>query len=649
MRLDGNAVYLHLRGDLNERRWYVSFHHSSDQLLGAWTARSRTSKLYSLDSATLPDLATKQKVVLYFVGPLDPARLEVGVPRFLSLGMYNVVLVGLDQTHIDEIERYLAARNQLPWESWSIEGGTLVEIRYAECVASPLSSCAPMLGSIPAHHGSIGSANEENKLLLLTAVAKSSLYSKKDSEELQLFSTAFREKLGEEDYSNGAMTKLNWLINVNAHLSRYVTQSFGGTSPIIANECPHSAHSLLGIGIASKALVNVRRFAQSALGDDDFIERFRHLRNISFSSFKNAVASPRVRLHLNAAIDTGYWDKVTKLVSEVADKPHRAADSRDYRLPLVTCFSGRDGFRSTHFSLTAPLELIAGCNSMAWNPMTLSHEICHVWVKGVLTSLFADIDTEPLSTLLGGKREPLNLFEDLQYATFAALYLLDRGYVSPHSNGAAPLASTGQLLERASPQLNEILTHILDFRLFYFCDEVRYLGAIWASWDVIPNIQDRLPDYIVRSTCALLSERLNHANQPWKTALETVKTILSALSGSMKITGSQSNYLDEAISIIEVELSNFDVTIEGSLAFKVFNLAPLVRLAKTFFADTELASRLQHEHAEPGKPYASHSPLDFQAGSIANPLRFALHFCNDRNSDDRKSLWVLHRMAFADC
>ena len=59
-------------------------------------------------------------------------------------------------------------------------------------------------------------------------------------------------------------------------------------------------------------------------------------------------------------------------------------------LPLVTYFSGRDGYSSHLQTLSAPLTAISECNSYRSSLLTITHELSHIFIQGLLGEICPD-------------------------------------------------------------------------------------------------------------------------------------------------------------------------------------------------------------------------------------------------------------------
>lgn len=634
-RLSGRCQHLLLSRSDDLTTLKVKIFASTQEAIEKWDWTSRSSPIFSFDGPESPDLQAEGNQYLFFVGPIDPDVLDIDIPAFATLGTYNLVLIADPLLHhLYDVRDFFARNPEVRWECWQVEAGIIVRTGFSQGGSPRNDRLKPRRANVA--HG-LQSAEEENCTLLAAATSKAHHYFPKIGLELEAFAETFREKL-ESSSIDGDNTKLSWLVNVNAHLSRFTSQAFSGVSPIQSTESHFWSHSLLGIGMACQALVNIRRFTERAVGAADWIDTLDRLDQVSLPADWKPMLSrvPQV---------ASQWQDLEIVVQEAVNHEAKVALERspvdDQRLPLIVCFSGRDGFRSTLFSLSAPLEVISGANAFGWTPMTLSHEICHVWMSGILGTIFPNVgdpvQVEALGRLIDGVHSPASVLDDLRRAFYYCYMMLEREALEvPDHEPDIPRDKKRtwiEVVEGHSLQVNETLTHILDYQFFYQQNEVRYIKSIWSSWDVIPNIKDRLSQYIIRSACALLSERINHES-PIDATLIRLTALLEELRGEM----GSANYLSDAIGILNRDVS--------ALKKKLEHRELLVRLAKVFFTNRPIGARLDREYQEPHGIYNTLSPLVIDYHQIWNPLRFVSHFSVDRRGDRTKSLWILTKIAF---
>lgn len=633
-RLTGRCKHLLLSRSADLETLKVSLVQDTHEAVAQWDWTTRSSPIFSFEKWNFPDFSN-QYCYMFFIGPIDPAQWDLDIPIYATLGTYNILAIAnKDRGDLYDIRDFCAQNAEIRWECWEVNCGEIIK---SGCGGGPRNiprRAKPKRTAVS--HGLI-SAEEENSILFAAGIAKAGQYMPSVAAELEVFAEAFRAHLEHNDGESDNV-KLSWLVNVNAHLSRFTSQAFSGVSPIASTESHFWSHSLLGVGVACKALVNIRRFAQIAVGHTDWIDVLDQLEEVPTCLNWTSLMS---RVPQRAAA----WIDVESAVKTAAEKAYsiveKKSPSEKIRLPLIVCFSGRDGFRSTPFSLSAPLEVISGANAFGWTPMTTSHEICHVWMSGIIETIFPAINTSEsfsrLDFILSNKIVVTNVLDDLRKAFYYCFALLERESLDilDHEecipkNKQRPWMD---IIESHILQVNETLTHILDYQFFYQQDESRYVKSIWSSWDVIPNIKDRLSSYILRTACSLLSERINHDN-PIDETLERLRRLLEELANDL----GSANYISDALGILQRDNELFKRRLEKREL--------LVRLAKTFFANRSIAARLEREHQIPGGPYSDLSPLNFDCQQIWNPLRFVSHFSNDKRGDKAKSLWILSKIAF---
>lgn len=625
------VVLLSRTADLKGHR--VTFCKSTEEAIQTWDWTARSSRIFALDGASPPDFSITADAQMYFVGPIDPSMVSVACPAFLCLGAYNLILVAATADQKSAVSEFFASHGQLRWEKWQLAGSIIHDSDITYHLPPPTQGgqikVAKGLAGLPS---SLAAADEENRTLLAATIAKAGVYMEDVAEELQTFADNFRTLF---DTSGGDVSDtLPWLVTVNAHLSRYSSQTFSGVSPITGTECHFWTHSLLGVGMATQALVRIRRFIERSVGDIDWMDKLQTLKQVSYADFQKA-DKMRAPLYQRPAGAVGEWQDLEDIVA--AQYAKAVSEDPEPRLPLIVCFSGRDGFRSTQFSLSAPLEVISGCNTFGWSPMTLTHEVCHVWVTGFLGTLFQNLDSEDerkrLGALFNGERAPANLFEELQLAMNFCIGALYREIHEMEMHEAIQ-ETWFEVFEAVQAPLNELLTHVMDYQLFFHRDDEKYVRAIWLSWDTIPNIKHRLGEYILRSASALLSGGINNSNSV-ANSLNRLEQLLTGLQGAHN----NGRYLTEALAMLQKNRTAYMKQMQ--------NRVRLVRLVRTFVTDETLALRLQQEKGAAGGPYAAMKIKDFTCDAITNPLRFVLHFANNKEPDRVKAAWMLTKLAFA--
>jgi hypothetical protein len=198
------------------------------------------------------------------------------------------------------------------------------------------------------------------------------------------------------------------------------------------------------------------------------------------------------------------------------------------------------------------------------------------------------------------------------------------------------------ILRRWRRQAQEIMVHAFDFRYFYR-DSGRYIEGIWHSWCAIAGIGDRVPEYVLRTLCAISSNLLK---EPFDRCAETARLQLeTALRRLIETRELMSNYAGEALTHIEKEWEvgdNRSSILQGYRA-RLY----LVRLVNAFlYSETIAAQVFNDPHITRGASEGYRFKRnEFELAPIGSPLRFLSTYLGS-STDEAESLWVLHNLAF---
>lgn len=621
-KLVGEQVYLLLKRSANLRGHEVKAVSSFDTALAEWDSTTRVSPLFPLEGSEFPAARDGQTWFITFIGPVDPGTLDLqGARCFLSYGIHNLVVV-TDDPSDQAYARIISAVNQsdVPWEGWRMLGQTVAHVEYNLPLGREMPTGVPV--AKPALPPQLKSASEEYRTLIAVTRTKCARYLPAMAEDISAFDMAFQMVLHESDAH--PVAKLAWLANVNAALSRFSSQTFAGTSPILETECHFWTHSLLGIGTATQALVNIRRHHDSALAASRLAEKIDRL---------DTVPSDDTTL-VQAGFSDSRW--LTHWLPQVALPK---ADNTQTYSKLITYFSGRDGYRSTSFTLSAPLELITGCNTYAWTPLTITHELSHTLTSLLMSPLLEGIERSDVCARLaklmnpGEGFPPRNAFDQAQIALLTAYTWLELGERDPGGPTRLDAAMVRPLVERHHEEIVELVTHVLDFQYFYQRDVSLYMTSIWESWDVIPNIESRIDEYIVRTLVAVLS-----TNQRGDDFIDvTYDAVLQQLA-QLSTTAPDGQYIAFAFARLRDNKAKFCERLQWRV--------PVVKLVMAFLYDPETQAAISREVATSGGAYSTLRVDEFNEWQIRNPLSFLVRFATDRTPNGRKSLWMLHKLAF---
>lgn len=623
MRLLGGTDYLVLRRSNGLLTHTVHVYQSFPDALGAWTAGTRISPIFPLDGAELPPLTDESVCWMLFAGPIHPEKVDHAAPtlKFLTLGLFNLLLVSLDPEEAERARQHVGMLG-VCWEEWHVVGNRVEGKRYSDRISAaepiPKSVRQPFKGAADAFNEAL----REYSVMMATSVGRAAMFCPSLVPDLVRFDTIFRSAYADD--RGNAVVKQGMLVQVNAALSRLSSQTFSGTSPIIETECHFWTHSLLGIGTASLALVTIRRHLERVLVESRLIDLVLALKH---------VAPAQKQLTELAATDD-FWRPV-HLAEALPHLEELTPEQRDAEIPLVTFFSGRDGFHSTHWSLSGPLELITSCNTTAWTMLTLTHEFSHSIIERILGQLLPAPNNEKelariTNVLKTGKAG--NLLDQarafLCFAMWSVTASLEEAKLTPAALKSAIISQYGEL--------DEILTHLIDFTFFYQGKEEAYIRSIWVSWGVIPNIERRVTEYVIRSLCVLYLADYRRKNGA-ASALERLSHILK----NSHVSFPAALYIPEALRQLDKEQEFFLTEIRKRL--------PYVKFAATFLQSPDVVAAFDREAPAAGGEKRKHSAeLHFDTNRVADPIAFLKTFSDETAANAAKSLWMIQQLAFAE-
>ncbi len=628
-KLAGEQVFLLLNRSSDLRDHEINVVPSVDSALQAWNSTTRISPIFPIDNATFPSTEDGSRWYVFFIGPVDIGTLDLeGVRAFASYGVHNLVIA----TDVDEdlaVATLIHKMPEVPWEAWTVCGTRIIDVAFSPLLTTAKPSANLNVTSRLSLPPQLKSASEEYRTLIAVTRAKCEKYLPEFVPDIDDFDEVFQRTL--RNSNQNAVEKLAWLANINAALSRFSSQTFAGTSPIRETECHFWTHSLLGIGTASQALTNIRRHHDNALRASRLAEKVAGLVDLP--------AGPKNLTQLG--FTDAAWRK--HILSEVTLAPE---DAPQKFLKLIAYFSGRDGYKSTPFTLSAPLELITGCNTFAWTPLTLTHELSHTITSQLIGVLLKGAfgpnnrsQLEHLARLVspGEAYAPRNALEQAQKTLITAYIFLDRENLSGGERKPSIVQpeDVSPLIHRYRDEMSELVTHLLDFQYFYGRDAQLYMTSLWESWDVIPNIQSRIDEYLIRTLVAVLSAN-QHVAKPVQATYDIVLAQLEALAS--RATGS--HYIASAHERLKQAPTVFLDRMQRRIH--------IVKLVLAFFYDPSTAANIAREAPTAGGEYATLRGDELGNQQIRNPLKFLANFASDQQPNTRKSLWILHKLAFAE-
>jgi hypothetical protein len=531
---------------------------------------TRTSPVFAAaqHEATPPDFSGSTSILfLVFDRPYQViARLRADCPElfrrtWFSHGLASVVILGAVAADVEPL-RADSSLGFRAMEIWTLRDGNLED---SECVFAPPISTTPPGTSLQGF-GSLDSDTqvllEELQACLHTAIRIASQYAPRYLRILDCLTQAANEIITELTFlqaptgppppslPEGAFDsessrsvelqrrlhqRVGQLVQINSALSYLISQALSGIFPLRESECQVRRYSLLGIGTAVHAIA---AFAE-------FVERI-------FEKFPVDEAIDRL-------FDLGPPLPIWPLISSEFDP--RAWSASRYHIdtflkntepttaqPRLVFFSGRLGFREAEFAVTAALQVLASADSVRWSLMTLSHELMHAHVRGVLSVLFdepqkgasasfKDFHTA-LAEVVAGRSDGKNLRASLRLAILnyctVQPFLGDiiRGRKSEESIALLSFQELRESLSLNFAAINHAFVHVFDFFYFYNARSAVYLRLLWESWATVPAVLEDLDEYLLRSIVTISTVEEGSTSDRFENALAILISALVDLSGT---------------------------------------------------------------------------------------------------------------------
>jgi hypothetical protein len=616
---------------------------SLGEALSAWGGRDRVSPIFEVETTAQVrqfEFSRKQAFLL-FMGPVAPALADGCLPHlrsgrasaWLTFGLFNLVVYTASKSEAEKLTSW-AVSHHVRWEKWLLHGHAVKSVRCSN--RTMRRDTKPVLIAIqrfraPASPPELRDAASEYCALIATAVCRASEVDSQLVDELELANTIILEAAAglaaAGPQAAGKKTKKNLtglravplFVDANAALSRFASQAFSGMSPIRETECHFWTHSLLGTGISNLALTKIRRFITKTLGEariPDQVELFKEV-------------TDRSVLEQTLQDGRSMSEPWLQNLSSVIDRRPLLANLRPLA-PLVTYLSGRDGFHTTQTSLSAPLNVLTSCSSLRWSLLTITHEMSHRVIDGVLSYVLPAGAAEVAIAvdLLNEKQPPANLLECLLFKIINAMADINTSRPVTVFPEEVTEQSLMDLINTRREEVEEVMVHVFDFIYFYGGLPEVYVPAIWRSWDAIPNLRRRLPYYVLRTLCAVYAKFWN-SPKATQDAIAAVEAGMGAVAKSDK----GNVCIHDGLEYLKREKEALQIQMDERL--------PLIGIVRTFLQSPEI---LQMVRGQADKSEAFRG-LVFDGSPIENPLRF-IEANTTSEANVLKAFWLLTRLAF---
>lgn len=332
------------------------------------------------------------------------------------------------------------------------------------------------------------------------------------------------------------------LIQINTSLSYVSTQSYSGSVPILERRSLIRRSSLLGIGVAIRALNRIVNHIEEAFYTKNYFEIISNLMGTA-SSLEGLEPAGHSRA-------TWYQSNID----------HLKCTEESERYPRkLAYFSSRYGFRESEYTITASLNSVSNGLSLEWSLLTITHEMLHSHARLILNSIFFSEEgsgdenyrgfyQQYSNKILGKAVSSYKLIDSIREIIFT--YCLrtreygsltqKREYRTYNSKNSSvdflcpEFLKFHEFFKSEYKNLNEIFVHVLDLHYFYGGRTTKYVPLIWCSWSGVPHVNANIREYVLRTLLAIASKIDTDPFDRWETAIEEFKTIINELPERIK-------------------------------------------------------------------------------------------------------------------
>lgn len=598
-----------------------------ERIFDNWSNTTRHSPIFSLIDKDPPvEFSGKWFFIFLYncrVNELLKLNLAGNTYVFSTYSLANVFCVTKSVSEISKILNWVG-KNGIKYEKWNVKDSLITKTSSSKFVESEFR-----FGKLVIHDKVIKSLYFEYLSNLLSIIKNVQFYLPEyESHFINLHKEV--QKLI-DDSVTPTEEKIEFLVSLNAGLSRFYGQAFSICSSILYNYCPVQNHSLLGIGIASVALLKLCNFYETVIGKEYLPDRINGFKNLQDT--KNLILFRGDDLpSIESFCENEFINKT--------DLPEA-----ENSVPVVPFYSARDGYKSgNRINISVPLITLISCNTLSWNLLTLTHELSHLQTRGCLSYIWPanELVFEDFYSLIKHPRlEIKNVHDYAKYLIgISTAYIHGTNYdnfdVSNISGKEiSPIFSTKILID-----IDETITHIFDFLYFYDGNAKNYLSSIWASWITIPYIEDRIEDYIVRTGTAILSNMLHENN--W---MESVFNQLDVVFNNLEKEYNHA-YLKLALEMLK------DNSFKERISNKITARLPLIVFTRALLYSTRISGKINKEVGvysdHRGKEGYKLKMREFEVRDdrITNPISFLNEYSKENISSERNSVWIIYNLAF---
>lgn len=412
------------------------------------------------------------------------------------------------------------------------------------------------------------------------------------------------------------------LVETNAVVTLYTTQLGSGTLPLRRSRFAVGEHSLLGIGLPSRAAWHYYHHLNKVFAEHGHSGRLAKMATV-LDPFDWAGPASAIQ-------NFDSWEALERRLNSLSPE---AETSPRMHIPH---FSSRWGFHESLHSISFSWQCISASATKQWNLLTLTHEYLHSEVRAISNQIIRPTGGEDIAMALveryNSRDMGKNFAESLQMAYVEAL-ILARGMREQSRNfrpgdyrleGGVPRTITAaqlfQTVRTYTDVVHEILVHVLDFKYVFASREQEYIEAIWSSWALVPSVADSIEYYVMRTLCALsASNRGENALEIFEEEAAKAQSLLTDMRG--RLAPDSLPAIDAAIATLT------DADCRKRMSVEFVGLRYTVHLALCFFYDQSLHFALMRDECsvtDGTKSSYNVAPGDYTGIHPQSPINFLL-------------------------
>lgn len=591
---------------------------------------------------------------------------------WFSHGLANLIVISEELEFLEEVKK-ISGDDLLAWERWNITEGRLQPAEYApasmlkvDIEIPPTNSLQPdvqciiteyfaLMGTVrarsltyfPEHQRSLNGIHGEvckiiNELIFFSATdhERQPPSTLEDAQVATLLSD-LGKKIG---YVHSLIDQL---LQINSALNYILNQGYTGIVPILQNQCPMRLFSLLGIGRSVIALSKVYESASTVFANYPIPRIIKETYETDYS---------QIPIFANFSdYDVEEWRNWSSFLD--GKLRHLAIQNSDQMFHL-TYFSRQRGFRETLYAITAAIQSLFTAAFPKWSLLTITHEFLHAHVRAIMAVLFPEKPGDSFTQLFdlykglspSGHSIKINMRQRLALIIMSILHsIVESGVLAENLRHGRK--SEQRSIDLSYEQcfkayldhykdINEFITHTLDFIYFYSSDKLLYIKLLWLSWATIPEIQQRIEHYLLRTLLAISIDRRGTLTDRFESSHKDLLNTLREIRNSGNPESDQ--VIHHAINILEEPTKTSPLKAQFTGAVRLADMAR--HLLYSININHDIADDDLLITGEDGIQYYPIETCGFQDRDIQSPVSFLVDRVRLKLKDgiDLKETDILH-------